>query len=149
MRRLLALLLAFSQPAAAAGCYTELDLQAEAIVRTAIAMRETLRQCAGQGLDQGAMPLWQGFDQDNADKIGRALLDRRETLRRLFPKDPYVERRRNDAIIAAYSGRTLTAQQCAAAAETMRKVRGGGWGQFIRVADLELQAFRLNTGRCE
>ncbi|MEK9969326.1 MAG: hypothetical protein VW600_09325 [Ferrovibrio sp.] len=88
-----------SRPKRPEKCFNTPELEAEAIVRAGMIIRDHARACARRGHDGGIIELWARFDGENAEEFRKAVEVRAEAFRRNWPDDPYAaQRAANDTV---------------------------------------------------
>lgn len=128
-------------------CMTDPELEAEAIVRAGMVIRDHARACARRGLDGTILPLWGRFDEANADNFRRAVETRSATYKRLWPDDPYAEQRANNATVASRQLADFSNEECIALGDLVGGLRD--WAAFMRhVRSTELGQVKTAYKRC-
>lgn len=124
------------------GCMKPGEVNAEAIVRTGVDLREVLKNCAARnfattsGTAVDALAQFRAFDTDYADKIQAELEIRRLALQRNFPRRKAVERQMDGALISVYQGRQMSDGECLAAMQVMSRIEVEGWQAFERQVEV-------------
>ena len=111
-------------------CMKDPELEAEAIVRAGMVIRDHARACARRGLDGAILPIWGAFDAANAQQFRDAVQLRAETYRRLWPDDPYAEQRANNAVVASRQLADFAYEECATLGELVEGFKA--WPDFMR-----------------
>lgn len=124
------------------GCLKPDEVNAEAVVRTGVDLREVLKACAKRnfattnGTAADALEGFRAFDKDYADKIQSELEIRRLALQRNFPDRKGVERQMDGAIISVYQGRQMSDGECLGAMQVMNQIEAEGWQAFQRQVEI-------------
>ncbi len=74
-------------------CMTSAEIEAEAVVRAGMVIRDHARACARRGLDGSIIHLWAAFDSANAQQFRDAVEIRAGGYKRNWPDDPNVAQR--------------------------------------------------------
>lgn len=82
-------------------CFNQPEIEAEAIVRAGMIIRDHARACARRGHDTEILQLWGAFDNANADKLQDAVQVRAQAYRRNWPNDPNVAQRYANESVAS------------------------------------------------
>jgi hypothetical protein len=157
--RRLAILLLLVQPAVAVaqnrpGCLKPDEVNAEAVVRTGVDIREVLKACARRNFaaagDTAAEALanFRSFDDAYAAKIQSELEIRRLALQRNYPDRKAVERQMDGAIISVYQGREMSDGECIAAMRVMDQIEAEGWQAFQRQVEITRRYIEPNVVPC-
>lgn len=137
------------------GCLNPAEVQAEAIVRTGVDLREVLKACARRdfattdGTAADALAQFRTFDGDYADKIQSELEIRRLALQRNYPDRKAVERQMDGAIIAVYQGRQMSDGECLGAMQVMSQIEAEGWQAFERQVEITRRYIEPNVVPCQ
>jgi len=128
-------------------CMTDPELEAEAVVRAGMVIRDHARACARRGLDGTILPLWGKFDEANADRFRAAVQLRAATYKRLWPDDPYAEQRANNATVASRQLADFANEECVALGDLVETFTD--WPTFMRhVRSTELGQVKTVYKRC-
>lgn len=82
-------------------CFNAPEIEAVAIVRAGMVIRDHARACARRGHDAGILQLWGAFDNANAEEMRRAVEVRAEAFRRNWPDDPNAAQRDANETVAS------------------------------------------------
>lgn len=128
-------------------CMTDPELEAEAIVRAGMVIRDHARACARRGLDATTLPIWGKFDEANADRFRQAVQVRSQAYKRLWPEDPYAEQRANNATVASRQLADFAPEECVALGDLVETFTD--WPSFMRhVRTTELGQVKTVYKRC-
>lgn len=129
-------------------CYTKREVEAEATFRTAIGLREILRQCAALNMATSAMADWYAFDTEQAERIKAALDIRSKAIQRMFPGQANAERNLNDAVIANFAKQEKNEGVCKSTENVMREISKRGWSGFMRYVNLNRSLLSQEMPTC-
>ena len=90
-----------SRPRTPNKCFNSPEIEAVAIVRAGMVIRDHARACARRGHDGGILQLWGAFDNANAEELRRAVDVRAEAFRRNWPDDPSAAQRDANETVAS------------------------------------------------
>lgn len=90
-----------SRPKTPNKCFNAPEIEAVAIVRAGMVIRDHARACARRGHDTGILQLWGAFDNANAEEMRRAVEVRAEAFRRNWPDDPNAAQRDANETVAS------------------------------------------------
>lgn len=90
-----------SRPKTPNKCFNTPEIEAVAIVRAGMVIRDHARACARRGHDTGILQLWGAFDNANAEEMRRAVEVRAEAFRRNWPDDPNAAQRDANETVAS------------------------------------------------
>lgn len=128
-------------------CMKDAELEAEAIVRAGIVIRDRARACARRGLDGTILPAWGKFDEANADKFREAVQLRSATYKRLWPDDPYAEQRATNATVASHQLADFAPEECLTLGDMVEGFTD--WPSFMRhVRSTQLGQVKVAYKRC-
>lgn len=128
-------------------CMTDPELEAEAIVRAGMVIRDHARACARRGLDGTILPTWGKFDEANAENFREAVQLRSRTYKKLWPNDPYAEQRANNATVASRQLADFAPEECMALGDLVETFKD--WPSFMRhVRSTELGQVKSVYKRC-
>lgn len=136
------------------GCLTPGEVNAEAVVRTGVDLREVLKACARRnyaatiGTAADALANFREFDAEYGDRIQSEREIRRLALQRNFPDRKAVERQMDGAIIAVYQGRQMSDGECLAAIQVMAQIETEGWQAFERQVEVTRRYIEPNVVPC-
>lgn len=111
-------------------CMRDPELEAEAIVRAGMVIRDHARACARRGLDGTILPAWGKFDEANADNFRKAVETRSAAYKRIWPDDPYAEQRANNATVASRQLADFAPEECVALGDLVETFKD--WPAFMR-----------------
>jgi len=128
-------------------CMKDSELEAEAIVRAGMVIRDHARACARRGLDGTILPTWGKFDEANGDRFREAVQTRSAAYKRLWPDDPYAEQRANNATVASRQLADFAPEECVALGDLVETFTD--WPSFMRhVRSTELGQVKNVYKRC-
>lgn len=128
-------------------CMNDAELEAEAIVRGGMVIRDQARACARRGLDGSILPIWGAFDEANAQKFRDAVQIRSEAYKRNWPDDPYAEQRANNATVASRQITDFAPQECVALGNLVDGMKT--WDDYMRhIRSTELGQVKTKYKRC-
>jgi hypothetical protein len=136
-----------SRPKRPDRCFNTQELEAEAIVRTGMIIRDHARACARRGHDGGIIQLWGAFDSANAEEFRRAVEVRAEAFRRNWPDDAYAAQRAANETVASRQLVDFAPAECVA----LRDLVGGfkAWPDFMKhVRTVELGQVKTLYRQC-
>lgn len=90
-----------SRPKTPNKCFNAPEIEAVAIVRAGMVVRDHARACARRGHDTGILQLWGAFDNANAEEMRRAVEVRAEAFRRNWSDDPNAAQRDANETVAS------------------------------------------------
>lgn len=90
-----------SRPKRPDTCFNTPEVEAVAIVRAGMVIRDHARACARRGHDRSLINLWAEFDNANAEEMKRAVEVRAEAFRRNWPNDPNAAQRDANETVAS------------------------------------------------
>jgi hypothetical protein len=90
-----------SRPKRPDTCFNAPEVEAVAIVRAGMVIRDHARACARRGHDRSLINLWAEFDNANAEEMKRAVEVRAEAFRRNWPDDPNAAQRDANETVAS------------------------------------------------
>lgn len=111
-------------------CFNPDELEAEAIVRGGMVIRDHARACARRGLDGTILQVWGKFDEDNAQALRDAVRLRAEAYQRNWPDDPYALQRANNATVASRQILDFAPEECIALGNLVDGLRT--WDDYMR-----------------
>ncbi|MCW0232182.1 MAG: hypothetical protein OJJ21_01150 [Ferrovibrio sp.] len=82
-------------------CMNTIEIEAEAMVRGGMVIRDHARACARRGLDGSIIHLWAAFDTANAEKFQDATEIRAGAYKRNWPDDPNAAQRAANETVAS------------------------------------------------
>ncbi len=95
-------------------CFNQPEIEAEAIVRAGMIIRDHARACARRGHDTEILQLWAAFDNANAERLQDAVQVRAQAFRRNWPNDPNVAQRYANESVASRQLVDFAPAECAA-----------------------------------
>jgi hypothetical protein len=105
---------AASRPKRSDACFNRPEIEAEAIVRAGMIIRDHARACARRGHDYGILQLWAAFDSDNAEKLQDPVQLRDQAYKRNWPKDPNMAQRYANESVASRQLVDFAPEECMA-----------------------------------
>lgn len=136
------------------GCLKPDEVNAEAVVRTGVDIREVLKACARRNFTASgdtaaeALANFRRFDESYAAKIQSELDIRRQALQRNYPDRKAIERQMDGAIISVYQGREMSDGECIAAMRVMDQIAAEGWQAFLRQVEITRRYIEPNVVPC-
>jgi hypothetical protein len=82
-------------------CMNSIEIEAEAMIRAGMVIRDHARACARRGLDGSIIHLWSAFDTTNAAKFQDAVEIRAGAYKRNWPNDPNAAQRAANETVAS------------------------------------------------
>lgn len=136
-----------SRPKRSDRCFNTPELDAEAIVRAGIIIRDHARACARRGHDGGIIHLWAAFDTVNAEEFRRAVEVRTEAFKRNFPDDPYAAQRAVNDSVASRQLVDFAPAECVALRDLVEGFKG--WPDYMKhVRTTELGQVKMIYRQC-
>jgi len=105
---------AASRPKRPDKCFNTPEIEAVAIVRAGMVVRDHARACARRGHDAGIIQLWGAFDNANAEEMRRAVEVRAEAFKRNWPEDPNAAQRDANETVASRQLVDFAPEECVA-----------------------------------
>lgn len=138
---------AASRPKRSDKCFNTPELEAVAIVRAGMIIRDHARACARRGHDGGIIHLWAAFDSANAEELQRAVEVRTEAFKRNFPDDPYAAQREANNSVASRQLVDFAPAECVALRDLVEGFKL--WPDYMRhVRTTELGQVKMLYRQC-
>ena len=90
-----------SRPKSSTKCFNAPEIEAVAIVRAGMVIRDHARACARRGHDRDLINVWAAFDNANAEEMKRAVEVRAKAFQRNWPDDPNAAQRDANETVAS------------------------------------------------
>jgi hypothetical protein len=126
-----------SRPKRPERCFNTPELEAEAIVRAGMIIRDHARACARRGHDSGIIELWSAFDGAHAEEFRKAVEVRAEAFRRNWPDDAYAAQRDANETVASRQLVDFAPAECVALRDLVEGFKiWADYMKHVRVVEL-------------
>lgn len=111
-------------------CFNRPEIEAEAIVRAGMIIRNHARACDRRGHDSGILQLWGTFDSANAEKLQDAVRVRAQAYKRNWPNDPNIAQRYANESVASRDLVDFAPEECVALRDLVEGFRT--WPDYMK-----------------
>lgn len=121
---------AASRPKRSDKCFNTPEIEAIAIVRAGMVIRDHARACARRGHDRDLINVWAEFDNANAEEVKRAVEVRAEGFRRNSPDDPNAAQRDANETVASRQLVDFAPAECVALRDLVESFKT--WRDYMK-----------------